>query len=263
MGIQLRLGREFNDQDHADSTPVAVVNETAARKLWPGEEAIGHRLKLGEKAPWMEVVGIVGDVKQEGLDKEAGPHIYASHLQIPWPTVRVALRSHLEPSAIAAAVRREVTTIDSVQPVSDVRTMDEIISRSAAPRRVAVTLFTSFAVVAMLLAAIGIYSVLAYTVTGRSQEIGVRMALGAQRSNVLKLIVGQGMRLVLTGIGIGFIGALALTRLMKDLLYGVTATDPLTFVVIVLLLGIVALLACLIPARRATIVDPLTAIRHE
>ena len=264
MGIPLRRGREFTDQDNENSTSVTVVNETAAGKFWPGEDALGKRIKLGgDRGPWIEVVGVVGDVKYDGLVQESGPHIYASQLQVPWPTLRIAIRSQLEPAALTVAVRREVTAIDSTQPVSAVMTMEEIISRWAGPRRFAVALFSFFAIVSLLLAAIGIYSVLAYTVTARSQEIGVRMALGAQRSNVLRLVIGQGMRLALVGIIVGLIGASALTRLMKDMLYGVPATDPLTFVMVVLLLGFVALLACLIPARRATKVDPLRSIRHE
>jgi putative ABC transport system permease protein len=264
MGIPLRMGREFTDRDDENSTLVTLVNETAAGKFWPGEDVLGKRIKLGgDRGPWIEVVGVVGDVKYDGLIQESGPHIYVSHMQVPWPTLRIAIRSQLEAAALTATVRREVTAIDSTQPVSDVRTMEEIISRSAGPRRFAVALFSFFAVVSLLLAAIGLYSILAFTVTARSQEIGVRMALGALRSNVLRLVIGQGMRLTLAGIIIGLIGAVALTRLMKDLLYGVAATDPLTFVAIALLLGFVALIACLIPAKRATKVDPLIAIRHE
>jgi len=264
MGVPLRKGREPTERDNENAPLVMVINETAARSLWPGEEVLGKRLKFGgDNAPWIEVVGVVGDVKHDGLHAEAGPHVYGSHLQASWPTLRVAMRSRLDPATVAAAVRREAQAIDPTQPVSNVKTMDEIMSDSVAPRRFALTLFSLFAGVALLLTAVGIYGVLAYTVAERTREIGVRMALGAQTNNVLRLVIGKGMKLALGGVSVGLIGAFALTRLMKDLLFSVSETDPLTFVLAPLGLMLVALLACWVPARRATKVDPIITLRYE
>lgn len=263
MGIPLLKGRELTERDNQNAPPVMVINETAARRLWPGEDPIGKRLMFGsDNSPWIEVIGIVGDVKHDGLHEDAGPHVYGSHLQVPWPTLKVAVRSRLDPAMVATIVRRETQGIDPSQPVSDVKTMDEIMADSVAPRRFALTLFSLFAGVAMVLTVIGIYGVLAYIVTERTPELGIRMALGAQTHNVLRLVAGQGLKLALSGVGIGLLGALALTRLMKGLLFEVSATDPLTFALIALLLAGVALLACWIPARRAAKIDPIVALRR-
>jgi putative ABC transport system permease protein len=209
------------------------------------------------------VVGVVGDVRHEGLHEAAGPHVYLSLLQVPWPTLKVALRSNLTPMALQAALRREVQAIDPQQPISEVKTMSEIMAHSVASRRLTLSLFSLFAIVALMLTAVGIYGVIAYTVSQRTREIGIRLALGAQQRNVLKLVVGQGLRLALIGVVIGLVAAFALTRLMSNLLYGVTPTDPVTFAVIALLLTAVALLACYLPARRAAKVDPMVALRYE
>ena len=263
MGIPLLKGRELTERDNQNAPPVMVINETAARRLWPGDDPIGKRLMFGsDNSPWIEVIGIVGDVKHDGLHEDAGPHVYGSHLQVPWPTLKVAVRSRLDPAMVATIVRRETQGIDPSQPVSDVKTMDEIMADSVAPRRFALTLFSLFAGVAMVLTVIGIYGVLAYIVTERTPELGIRMALGAQTHNVLRLVAGQGLKLALSGVGIGLLGALALTRLMKGLLFEVSATDPLTFALIALLLAGVALLACWIPARRAAKIDPIVALRR-
>ncbi len=264
MGIPLLKGCELTERDNENAPLVMVINETAARSLWPGEEALGKRLKFGrDDAPWIEVVGVVGDVKHDGLHADAGPHVYGSHLQASWPTLRVALRSRLDLATVTAAVRRETQAIDPTQPVSNVKTMDEVMSDSVAPRRFALTLFNLFAGIALLLTVVGIYGVLAYTVSERTREIGIRMALGAQTNNVLRLVIGQGMKLALGGVSAGLIGAFALTRLMEDLLFDVSATDPLTFVLAPLGLALVTLLACWIPARRAAKVDPMIALRCE
>jgi len=264
MSIPLRAGREFTERDVDRSSVVTVVNETAARLFWPGEEAIGKRFRFGGgRAEWIEVVGVVGDVRHEGLQEEAGPHVYLPLLQVPWPTLKVALRSNLAPTALASAVRQQVQAIDPQQPVSDVKTMSEIMAQSVAPRRLTLSLFSLFAIVALMLAAVGIYGVIAYTVGQRTREIGIRMALGAQPRDVLKLVVGQGMLLALIGVGLGLMAALVLTRLMASLLFGVRPSDPMTFASIALLLGGVALVACYLPARRATKVDPMIALRYE
>jgi putative ABC transport system permease protein len=264
MGIRLRKGRELTERDNENAPLVMVINETAGHSLWPGEEALGKRLRFGgDNAPWVEIVGIVDDVKHDGLHEDAGPHVYGSHLQASWPTLRVALRSRLDPATVAVAVRRETQAIDPTQPVSDLKTMEEIMSDSVAPRRFALTLFGLFAGVALLLTVIGIYGVLAYTVAERTREIGIRMALGAQTNNVLRLMIGQGMKLAVGGVSVGLIGAFAMTRLMKDLLFSVSATDPATFAAVALFLIGVALLACYLPARKATKIDPITALRHE
>jgi predicted permease len=264
LGIPLRTGRALTEQDNEQAPLVMVVNETAARLLWPGENPVGKRLKFGKpEYPWTEVVGVVGDVKHAGLHEPAGPQVYGPYSQAAWPTLRIAVRSKLDAAAVGAAVRREVQGLDPNQPVSYVKTMTEVMAEAVAPRRSALALFSLFAVVALLLACIGLYAVMSHDVTRRTSEIGIRMALGAQKGAVLRLIVGQGMKLAGIGVVIGLGGALALTRWMKTLLFGVSTTDPTTFIVIALLLIAVALLACWLPARRATQVDPLVALRSE
>src|SRR5262245_59289936 len=262
MGIPLLAGRDLTDHDDERGPPVIVVNETAARLFWPGQDAIGKRLRVGISGDrWIDVVGIAGDVKFDGLQEEAGPHIYASILQNPWP-FRVVLRSRLEPAIVAAAVQHEVQAIDPTQPVSHIKTMDQVMSDSVARRRFSLILFTLFAGIALLMAAVGIYGVVAYAVTQRTHEIGIRMALGAGARDVLKLVVGQGMKLAMIGLAVGSAAAAALTRLMTELLFHVSATDPVTFIIVGGLLAVVALAACWIPARRAN-ADPMAALRSE
>jgi putative ABC transport system permease protein len=263
MGIPLLAGRELTEHDDRQAPPVLVINETAARVLWPGENAVGKRLKLGTSSNrWMEVVGIAGDVKHDGLEEPDSPHVYGSFQQDPWPTIRVALRSQLEPATVTAAVRHEVQAIDPTQPVSHVMTMDTIMSNSAAPRRFVLILFSLFGGVALLMAAVGIYGVVAYSVSQRTHEIGIRMALGAAARDVVKLVMGQGMKLVVIGLGIGLAAAVVLTRLMRGLLFQVSATDPVTFIIVGALLAVIALVACWVPARRAN-TDPMLALRSE
>jgi len=262
MGIPVLRGRELTEHDDERAPAVIVINETAARLLWPGQDAVGKRLRVvinGNRL--IEVVGITGDVKFDGLQLEAGPHVYASILQNPWP-FRVALRSRLEPAMLGAAVQREVQAIDPTQPVSHIKTMDQVMSDSVARRRFSLILFTLFAGIALLMAAVGIYGVVAYAVTQRTHEIGIRMALGAGARDVLSLVVGQGMKLAITGLAVGSVVAFALTRLMTGLLFHVSATDPVTFIIVGGLLAVVALVACWIPARRAN-ADPMVALRSE
>jgi putative ABC transport system permease protein len=264
MGIPLLKGRSFTERDTIETPTVLVINETTSRRLWPGEEAIGKRVKPGDpNGEWAEVVGIVRDVKHNGLHAEPAMDAYASHLQQPWPWMTVALRSTVDPASLEAAVRREVQAIDPNKAIANVKTMDKLIEESVGERRLALVLFGLFAVVALLLAAVGIYGVMAYGVTQRTHEIGIRVALGAQPRDVLRLVVGSGMTMALSGVALGIAAAYGLTRLMASLLFEVSTTDPATFVVIALVLSCVALLACYIPARRATKVDPMVALRHE
>jgi putative ABC transport system permease protein len=263
----LLRGREFGEQDRADSPKVAVISETMARRLWPGEDPTGKRIAPGvPESPddWITVIGVVKDVRQFELTAEPRLQMYLSYVQpaffVPGHLV---VRTNVEPLGLAAVVRRTVWEIDKDQPVSTIRTMEELLSESIARQRFSMLLLGIFATVALLLAAVGIYGVMADSVTQRTHEIGIRLALGARRGDVLRLVVKQGMVLALIGVAIGAAASLALTRLMKSLLYDVSATDPATFLGVSLLLAVVALLACLIPARRATKVDPLVALRYE
>jgi putative ABC transport system permease protein len=262
--IPLLRGRAFTERDDENAPLVVVINESAAKALWPGEDALGKRMKLGRLgAAWAEVVGIVGDVKHDGLQFDSQPHLYTSNLQVPWATLRITVRSSLDTAAVAAAVRGVVQSLDPLQPVSDVKTMETVMAEANAGRQLSLVLFALFAFIALLLACIGIYGVTAYSVSRRTRELGIRMALGAQRRDVSGLVIRQGMRPVLIGIVIGLSSAFFLTRLMSSLLFRVSATDPLTFAGIALLLVAIALLACYAPARRATKVDPMIALRSE
>jgi putative ABC transport system permease protein len=264
MGIPLIRGRVIAETDGENAPKVIVINETFAKKYFPGEDPLGKRvtptLAQGFDA---EVVGVVADSKHRRLDEEAAPEYYASYQQAPQPILTLVVRAEGDAAALANAVRGAVLEIDPNQPVYGVKTMEEWLSESVARRRFNMLLLTIFAAVALLLAAVGIFGVMNYTVTRRTHEIGVRMALGAQGADIRRLVVGQGMALALAGIAAGLVGAFALTRLMTSLLYGVHASDPLTFAVVALLLGAVALLSCYLPARRATRVDPMVALRYE
>jgi putative ABC transport system permease protein len=243
------------------------VSEAFARRFWPGESAVGKRVNPGDPndpADWCEVVGVVRDVRQFDLAAEPKPQMYFTYTQ-----AGIFLPRHLvvgtegDPLAVAGAVRKAVWEVDGEQPVSDISTMKDVLSESLARERFSMLLFGIFAGLALVLAAVGLYGVMSYTVAQRTREIGLRMALGAQRRDVLRLVVGQGLKLVLAGVALGLVASFALTRLMKSLLYGVSATDPATLAVISLVLVAVAALASYIPARRATRVDPLIALRYE
>jgi putative ABC transport system permease protein len=264
MGIPLLKGRAFTERDDEKAPPVFIVSETMARTLWPNQDAVGKRLKFGgSDDPFREVVGVVGDVKFDGLHEAAGLHVYIPQQIFPLPYMFIAVRSKLDVATLTTAVRHEVELIDPNQPISDIRTMDQVMAGSVATRQLSMTLFSLFGVIALLLVALGIYGVIAYSVTQRTHEIGIRIALGAQTSDVLKLVVVQGMKMTLVGVVFGLIGALMLMRLMKSLLFNVSATDPVTFLAIAMLLTVVALLASYIPARRAAKVDPMVALRYE
>jgi len=268
MTIPLLSGRNLNDQDVATSRNAsAVISETMARRFWPNEDPVGKRFAPGRVTSdedWINVVGVVKDVRQFELTAEPRPQMYLSYRQAGFFAPRdLVVKTDIEPTSMAATVRNAVWEIDKDQPVSDIRTMEAILADSIARQRFSMLLLAIFAGVALILAAVGIYGVMSYSVAQRTHEIGIRMALGAQTGAVLKLAVGYGMKLVIVGIVVGLIAAFALTRLMSTLLFGVTATDPTTFTLISLLLVGVAALASYIPARRATKVDPIIALRYE
>ena len=266
LGLPLRRGRYLSAADSAEAARVLLINETVARRFFPNEDPIGRRINRGsEREPvWCEIVGVVGDAKYNGLADEVQPAMYQPLAQAPsWNVFLLVKTEAADPLSLVAAVRNELKSLDSELPVSRVRTLEQHFASAVAQPRFRTTLIALFAALALVLASVGIYGVTAYSVTQRTHEIGIRLALGAQKSDVLKLIVGHGMVLALIGLAVGLAAAFAVTRVMASLLYGVSATDPLTFVGVSLLLAVVALLACYIPARRATKVDPLVALRYE
>ena len=274
MGIPLLRGREFTQRDTQDAPRTTIINQALADRYWPGEDALGKRIAysgFGEGKPnWCEIVGIVGNVKHSGPDLPEKPEVYVPYLQplfsaatsIVGPMYLV-IRTATAPANLTAAVRSEIASLDKNQPVSNIKTMTQRLSESVAQRRFNMQLLGIFAGVALVLAAVGIYGVMSYTVTQRTHEIGIRMALGARAFTVLRLILGQALVLAVIGVVIGLSSAFAMTRLISSLLYEVSATDPLTFAVVSLILIGVALGACCVPARRAMKVDPMVALRHE
>jgi predicted permease len=269
MNIALRQGRYLEQGDNENSIRVAVINETMARQYWPGQNPIGRRFKLGDPQddlPWIQIVGVVADVRQMGLDEPVKAEMYFPFRQddSPWYAPRdLAIRTSGDTSSVVGSVRAIVHEVDPDQPISNVATMSDVLGTEAAQRRMGMIMLVAFAGLALLLASLGIYGVLAYFVTQHTNEIGVRMAVGASPANILALILKKGMGLTLLGVGIGLAASFALTRLMSSLLFGVKASDPVTFVAVPLVLAAVALVACLIPARRAMKVDPMIALRYE
>jgi putative ABC transport system permease protein len=267
MSIPLLDGRVFAESDKADLPPVVVISETMAHRFWPGENALGKRIKIGRSTssrPWMTVAGVVKDVRQFELIIEPKPQMYIPYQQAEFFEPRaLVIGTNFDPLSLAGTVRQTVWEIDKNQPVSDISTMEELVADSVARQRFSMLLLGIFASLALVLAAVGIYGVMSYSVAQRTREIGIRMALGAQRSDVLKMTIGGGLRLVLIGAAIGLVAALILTRVMSSLLFGVSPTDPLTFLSISLVLVSVAVLASYFPALRATRVDPMFALRYE
>jgi putative ABC transport system permease protein len=263
MGIRLMRGRLFTEADNADASRVVVISETMTRRYFPDEDPLGKLLLFGNGKDRREIVGIVADVRHFGLNLDARPTMYFSQYQYPERGMSLVARTAGDSMSLASAIRSEVWTLDRDLAVSSVMPMNELIRTSLAEPRFVLLLLGSFAAVAMALSAIGVYGVMSYSVTQRSHEIGVRMALGAQTRDVLKLVVSRGMALVGGGLTLGLIAAFALTRVMESLLFGVSATDFTTFAATSLVLAAVALTACLLPARRATKVDPMVALRYE
>jgi len=266
MKIPIVRGRFFDERDTMESQPVAIIDETMARKYWADEDPLGKRITFqgGQNNPiWREIVGIVGHVKHKGLEGESRVQYYIPHSQVQNSNMNLVVRTSADPSSLTGAVRGAIGGLDKDLPVFRVKTMEQFVSDSMAQRRFAMTMVGIFASVALALAAVGLYGVLSYSITQRSHEIGIRMALGAQVRDVLRLVVGQGMLLALAGVVLGSVAAFLLTRLMANLLFNVAPSDPLTYATIAFLLTLVALLACFVPARRATKVDPIDALRYE
>jgi predicted permease len=268
MNIPVVQGRAFTERDTENAARVMIVNQALVRRDFPNENPVGKRINLGGNNPdgqpiWWEIVGVAADVRNLELREEASPEFYLSALQDTWTGMSVVVRTAMEPASLAPEVRRIVAEVDKSAPVSEVKTMEHIVSEAVTQPRFNLFLLGLFGGIALLLSAAGIYGVTAYSVTQRTHEFGIRMALGAQVGDVLKMILGQGMLLIVAGIVVGLVASFVLTRLLKNLLFGVSVTDPLTFIAISLLLMLVALLACYIPARRATKVDPLVALRYE
>ncbi|TMP90751.1 MAG: ABC transporter permease [Verrucomicrobia bacterium] len=267
MGIPLVRGRDFREQDKADSARVVIVSEKTARHFWPGENPIGKRLKPGStnrNIPWIEIIGVVKDVRQNDFVSEPKMQMYMPYQQLnSFAPNALVVRTNVEPLSLAGAVRNAIWAVDKDQPVSNLRSMDEIVSEAVARQRFSMLLLGIFAALAMVLAAVGIYGVMSYSIAQRTREIGLRIALGAQKSDVLKMILRQGLRFVAAGLAIGLAASFALTRVMASLLFGISATDPATFVSISLMLIAVALLASYIPAVRAMKIDPMLALRYQ
>jgi putative ABC transport system permease protein len=260
-GIPLRRGRLFSEQDVPGSPAVILINETMARRFWPNEDPIGQRIRRGKQL--LTIVGMVGDVRHNGPAQETGSQFYFPHAQQPSGTMSLAVRTAVAPLKLAAAVRAEIRGMEREALVTRVQTMERSLSDSVAGRRVLTVLLGSFAGFALVLAALGLYGVIAYSVSQRTHELGVRIALGAGRGDVLKLVLGEALALALGGIMIGMAGAFAATRLLSSLLYRVAARDPSVFATVPVLLVLVVLVASYVPARRAAAVEPLAALRCE
>jgi putative ABC transport system permease protein len=274
LGIPLLRGRYFTEQDNNETHGVVMINQTMARRYWPNEDPLGKRLQPqfpAAKVPWrpessntwLTIVGVVADVKGDGSNDETAPEIYLPYLQNPSSLMNLLVRSRSDPLRLAQSVRAQILAVDVDQPVYNIKTMENVYSEAVAEPQVVTSLLATFAIIALALAAIGVYGVMSYSVLQRKHEIGVRMALGAHKQHVLKLIVGQGLKLVLIGVVIGLIAAFAATRIISNQLFGVTATDPAIFALVSLLLVAVAVLASYLPARRALKVDPIIALRNE
>jgi putative ABC transport system permease protein len=265
MEVPLLAGRNFARFDTYQTKPVAVIDQVLARRYWPSEDPLGQELKFGfgRGLQGVTIVGVAGDIKSDGFEAPSVPHIYVALGQFAPVNAVVFLRSRVGVEHLGEAVRHQVENIDPSVPVHSISSMDQIVARSVADRRFALELLGVFAAAALLLAAIGIYGVMSYSFSQRAHEIGVRLALGAQRGHILHMAIGEGMQLVAIGLAVGLTGAALLTRFVRTMLFGVSPLDPLTFTAISATLASVAFLACYVPARRATQVDPLVALREE
>jgi putative ABC transport system permease protein len=267
MGIPLLAGRDLASGDVLEAPPVVVINAAMARRYWAHRDPVGQRLvvgaTVGADARPRTIVGVVGDVRASGLESEPAPALYVSYFQNPWPTMSAIVRTASDPESFAAAVRAQVRALDADQPVYNLRSLDELLGGSLALRRTQARLLGAFTLAALLLAAVGVYGVVAQAVARRTREVGIRMALGAGRGDVMRLVVGRGMRPVAVGLAIGCLGALGASKTLAGLLFGVAPTDAVTFAGSAFVLVVVALVACWLPARRATRVDPVVALRAE
>jgi putative ABC transport system permease protein len=267
VGIRLVRGRLLTEADQQNAPLVVLISNTAAERWWPHQDPIGRRVKVPgfdyQPQPWRTVVGIVQDVKQAGLDAPPTMQIYLPHAQYRTGYLTLVVRTKSDPLALAAEVRRQVTEVDPEQAVSNIATLDQVLFDSIASRRFSATLLGTLAGLGLLLASVGVYGVISYGVSQRTREIGIRMALGAARGDVLSLVVGEGMKLLLLGVGAGAISSLLLTPVLSGLLFGVSPRDPVAFAASAVFLAAVALLACYVPARRASRIDPMVALRYE
>jgi putative ABC transport system permease protein len=266
MRIPLLRGRFFSDADSPSSPKVAIISEALARRYFPNQDPLGRQMRFGfppNSNVSREIVGIVGDIRDVALSRKPGPMMYVPFAQAPLYGSEVVVRSSLSASSVAAGIRQAVGSIDKSLPVTDIESLSDALGQSISQERFRTFLLASFSAIALVLAAVGIFGVISYSAAQRTHEIGIRIALGAERRDVLRLILGQGTKLALVGLGIGVVAAFLLTRLMSSLLYSISATDPLTFASVTIILLSVALTACYIPARRAMRVDPIVALRHD
>jgi putative ABC transport system permease protein len=269
MQIPLRAGRDFSPEELAQKRDVVIINQAFADKYLSGVNPLGEKAVIfmesleESKNPTSEIIGVVGDVRQMSLDTAGEPTVYWPHPELVYDQMTVLVRTAKDPLASVSAVRNELQQMDSDLPMAAISTMDQLVADSVSRSRFTMLLLGIFAGIAVLLASVGIYGVIAYTVSQRTQEFGLRMALGANRSDVLRLVLSHGARLMVVGIGLGLVASFGLTRLMATLLYGTSPTDPVTLMAVAMLLAVIALAACYFPARRAMRVDPMVALRHE
>jgi putative ABC transport system permease protein len=264
MGIPVLAGRVFSEYDNADAPRVVVIDQTLAHQFFPNQDPVGKHLQLPDATrPAREIVGVVGAVRETGIDQQPRPTIYFPYLQSPDQTISLVVRTTLEPREFIPAIKSAIRSVDKDQPLFDIKTMDDIISQDVSAQRLAFVLLGLLASLALALATVGIYGVTSYAIGQRTHEIGIRMALGAGRYDVFSLVVGYGLKLAILGVAVGAAAAAALARFLSSLLYGVKSTDPMTYLVVSLILAAVGLAASYLPARRATQVDPMVALRDE